>query len=142
EPAGTGAAVDHGVSEALAPLTHGEHEWTVHRGLDLLVIRRLVDVKRHGDVNGDDISGLPRVIDFEIGGWGGSGRHRLAVDRDRDALGGPVGHADFKGGGLGGSSIHSKGDALLVGILGGLAKLQTTLFPIESGRDKEIDVHG
>src|ERR1035437_9942795 len=85
--AGAGTTVDHGVGEALAPLVYSEHQRTVHRRLNLLVIRRLIDVQRHRDVDSDGVPRLPRVVDFEIGRWGGGDRHWLAIDGDGSALG-------------------------------------------------------
>ena len=94
------ARIDHGVGEAVGSLAHGQHERAVHCGLDLLVVGSLIDVEREGDVDGDDVAGLPWMIDLKVGGGRGGDGDGFVVYRDGRAFGGPVGHADLQAGGL------------------------------------------
>src|SRR5579884_643945 len=48
------AAVDHVVREVFVTLADGKRERAVHRGLDLFVIGRLVNVQGERHIDGDD----------------------------------------------------------------------------------------
>ena len=124
---------------AVAAKAAGEEDGAVENGNHGGDVLGAFEAERGGELEGDDVAGLPDAFHGKITGGLGGGGLRAAVDGQRDGAGQPVGNAEVQRG-LGGTGGADDGETNRVGE-GRKAFLfdrQALGGPVERGRDVEI----
>ncbi len=116
-----------------------QHDGTVQHGIVVRFVRHLLEPGRHRQLDFHLVAALPLALDADIAVGAGFGGYRAAVDRHlHGAARHPRRVADLHGE-LAVASDRNRA-AVLVRELAGLRDGEVLLFPLERGRDEQVDV--